>query len=236
MRAPGALDAMAVLLKAEDANLRMTAAQSLGRTKNASASSHIVAALEDPDEVVVCAAIAALEEVKAKDQKDALIKSLKDERWRVRAAAAEAIGNLKMKGAKDALKGMLDDPDDFVVKNVLGALDEMNVSLPYERLKPVIKRIPGVTSVALKILLDKDSPAAAKTAEAVYDDTTNEGRVAVFERLAGLRNYDRKKDEPPLKHPEEWCDAKIHQFKGRNVGTGKVPFRFYGASMRFEEE
>jgi len=192
---PGALEAMAGLLEAEDANLRMTAAQSLGRTKNAAAAGHIAEALDDEDEVVVCAAVAALEEVKAKNQKDALVRRLKDTRWRVRAAAAEAIGNLEIKDAKDALRKLLKDPDDFVVKKSLEALKEMDVSLDYDELKPVMKRLPGIASVALGILIAKDSKSALATAEKVYDDSGPVGRVAVLERLAEIRNYSNSKDD-----------------------------------------
>ena len=79
-----ALTTIAVLLKDKDSNVRMVAAQALGQSKALTVVRYLVAVVDDPDEVVACAAIAALEEVQAKGESRALVKCLSDKRWRVR--------------------------------------------------------------------------------------------------------------------------------------------------------
>src|SRR5262245_66532327 len=99
---------MAILLKAADSNLRMTAAQALGHTKDAKATKPLLTVFDDPNEIVACAALAALEEISARDAYlnpapgakqpltpetiAALKRSLSDPRWRVRATAVEVVG------------------------------------------------------------------------------------------------------------------------------------------------
>ena len=179
-----ALAATAVLLKAKDTNLRMVAAQALGRSKDPRAAPYLVTAVDDPDEVVACVAIAALEEIKAKDQQAVLVSCLKDKRWRVRAAAAEVIGKLELADANDALLRLLGDEDPFVVKNALTALRSTEGVPDLETLRAVIRRMPGLTGLAIECTVGSRSTAVLKTVEALYDESDAERRRGILRGLA----------------------------------------------------
>ena len=132
-----AIPAMSALLKASDSNLRMTAAQALGHEKNALAVKDLLTVLNDPNEVVVCAALSALVEINGEDeysptkkvQPSEVIQALKaclgEPRWRVRAAAAETAGKLNAKELVGALNALLTDADGFVVKSSPGGVAEI---------------------------------------------------------------------------------------------------------------
>jgi len=152
---------MAALLRASDANLRMTAAQALGKTKNKEAVAPLLAVVSDPNEVVAGTALAALEQLNAARSYSArrelapeliaaLRGSLKDARWRVRAAAAEIAGKLGAKELVSVLKTLLADEDGFVVKNDDGKA-ELEIALKYYAGKPVIERIERVSRPGLRI-------------------------------------------------------------------------------------
>jgi HEAT repeat protein len=121
----------------------MTAAQALGHTKDADAVKPLLGAVADGNEVVACTALTGLEEIHGgegssgfpgfsgassskgtfpAEMVSVLKTALGDSRWRVRATAVEVIGKLQVKELTGEVKKLLDDPDGFVVKNVLAAL------------------------------------------------------------------------------------------------------------------
>jgi HEAT repeat protein/thioredoxin-related protein len=138
---PDVIPAMAALLKASDSNLRMTAAQALGRTKSADATQHLLTVIDDPNEVVACAALAAVDEVNANDSPfnpspgaktplsketiAALKSSLGDPRWRVRAAAVNVIGKLKVSELVPDVKKLLGDADGFRREKHAGRVERL---------------------------------------------------------------------------------------------------------------
>ena len=142
--------AMAALLKASDSNLRMTAAQALGRTRSADATKHLLTVIDDPNEVVACAALAAIDEVNSnespfnpspgakgtlgKETVAGLKSALADPRWRVRAKAVDVIGKLKVSELAAEVKKLLSDPDGFVVKSTLIALSGLSAVPETEQL------------------------------------------------------------------------------------------------------
>jgi len=188
--------ALAGLLQAGDSNLRMTAAQALGHTKNSKAVKPLLTVINDPNEVVACAALSALEETQARDtyspaQKEPPLEitaglklSLADTRWRVRAAAAEIAGKLGADALKDELKKLLDDPDGFVVKSALTALGKLNAAPEPAQLIALSKRLPGLQGDAVAVLLQSASEDTAKTVTDLYDSSTAVSRVAILKALA----------------------------------------------------
>ncbi|MCX6925611.1 MAG: HEAT repeat domain-containing protein, partial [Verrucomicrobia bacterium] len=187
-----AIPAMAVLLKAQDSNLRMTAAQSLGHTKNAAATKELLAVFDDPNEVVACTALSALEEINAerdysptkKAQPPEVGRALKgclaDPRWRVRAAAAEVTGKLGAMDLIPDLKALLADPDGFVVKSALEALRKLSAAPEPEKLVGLAQRYPGLRSEAVEMLVSWGSEDAVKAVMDMYQTSGIEGRLAIL--------------------------------------------------------
>jgi HEAT repeat protein len=179
-----ALASMALMLKSTDSNLRMVAAQELGRTKNKNAGKYLAQVINDPDETVAIVAIAALEECKAKEQGDVLIKALTDKRWRVRAAAAKVLGELSIIKGSDQLIGLLRDTDEFVVKNVLEAINKIGVLPDNEILKDLAKRTPVLTELIVKILVGTGKEKSLTVIETIYINANDAGKRATAAVLA----------------------------------------------------
>jgi len=196
------IPAMAALLKASDANLRMTAAQALGKTKSADATPHLLTIVDDPNEVVACAALAALDEVNSKDAfmnpapgaKDtlssemiaALKKALADIRWRVRAAAAEVTGKLHVNQLSSELKGLSTDPDAFVVKNALVALNALSARPEAAQLAELANRLPALRGEAVEMMAQSESDETVKSVESMYDGGDKETRQTILNALARI--------------------------------------------------
>jgi HEAT repeat protein/thiol-disulfide isomerase/thioredoxin len=190
------IPAMAALLKAGDSNLRMTAAQALGHAKNAAAVSDLLTVFNDPNEIVACAALSALEEINAgrgyspsrKSQPPEVTKGLKkclaDPRWRVRAAAAEITGKLDAKELSEDLKPLLDDADGFVVKNTLEALRKLGATPDPEKLVRIPERHAGLRGEVVELLLKWGTEDAVKAVTDMYRDAGAEGRLAILNSLS----------------------------------------------------
>jgi thioredoxin 1 len=196
------IPAMAALLKADDANLRMTAAQALGKTKSADATPHLLTIVGDPNEVVACAALAALDEVNSKEAfmnpapgaKDtlspemiaALKKAVSDARWRVRATAAEVAGKLHVNALSSELNSLLTDSDAFVVKNALVALNALSARPEPMQLVALAKRLPALRGEAVEMMAQSESDTTVKSIESMYDSGDTETRLTILNALARI--------------------------------------------------
>lgn len=200
--------ALSVLLKSPDSNLRMTAAQALGRTKNAAAVKPLLTATSDTDEVVACTALSALEEMQSRDSYRstrtelspeiiaALRRCLADPRWRVRASAAEVAGKLSASKLADDIKKLLNDPDGFVVKSALTALGKLGAAPESEQLAALSKRLPSLQGDAVEIILQQESDDAIKTVTDIFNSATTDGQVTILNVLAKREvSDDTKPDE-----------------------------------------
>lgn len=184
--------ALAALLKSTDSNLRMTAAQALGHTKNAAAARPLLLATRDPDEVVACTALTALEETQSRDTygrtaRDlpaeitaGLKQCLADPRWRVRACAAEVTGKLSARGLTDDLKKLLNDPDGFVVKSALTALGKMGSTPEAEQLAGLGERLPSLQGDVAEMMLESPSDENVKAVTKLFNAGTPETRAAIL--------------------------------------------------------
>jgi HEAT repeat protein len=194
-----AVPAMAALLQSSESNLRMTAAQALGHSKSPEAIKPLLTAVDDPNEVVACAAIAALEENRSgnngfvqpgrassmpEEIATGLKRSLADPRWRVRAAAAEAAGKLGANELADDIKKLLDDPDGFVVQNALGALEKLNASPDTQQLAALGKRLPSLRAATVEMMLASATKETAETVTAIFNSGTVAEQEAVLNTLA----------------------------------------------------
>jgi HEAT repeat protein len=197
-----AIPAMAALLKASDSNLRMTAAQALGKTKSADATPHLLTVLSDENEIVACTALSALNEINSKEAfmnpapgaKDtlstnmvaALQKALADPRWRVRATAAEVTGKLHVNELSDELQKLLADPDAFVVKNTLVALNSTGGRPGAAQLAELAKRLPSLRGDAVEMLAATESAEAVTNVRSMYDGGDAEARLVILNTLGRL--------------------------------------------------
>jgi HEAT repeat protein len=195
-----ALTAMAALLKSPDANLRLTAAQSLGRSKDPAAVTPLLQALHDGDELVVVTALGGLEQVLDRESSSSkkslppelaagLQTALGDSRWRVRAAAAEAAGKLKVHDTEESLKQLLNDTDGFVVKNALEALAKVGAKPEPEELLALARRMPALRGEVIGVIMSFRSQPAAKAVEELY------GQASATERADLLRQLEYQSGE-----------------------------------------
>ena len=204
------IPAMAALLRAQDSNLRMTAAQALGHTKNAVAVKELLTIFDDPNEVVACTALSAVEEINAdreysstkKSQPPEVIRALKgclaDPRWRVRAAAAEVAGKLETKELIGDLKSLLEDADGFVVKGALAALRKLGAPPEADKLVAIAQRHNGLRGDAVAMLVAWGTEDAVKSVTDMYMSSSIEGRLAI---LGSLRPGPERQQETPAWQP-----------------------------------
>jgi HEAT repeat protein len=202
-----AIPAMAALLKASDSNLRMTAAQALGQMKNADAVKELLTVLDDPNEVVACAALSALEEMNGEREYSpakqiqppevvqGLKRCLSEPRWRVRAAAAEVVGKLGVKELINELNMLLSDPDGFVVKSALDALEKLGAAPTPEKLLALANRLSGLRGEAVDLLVKGGNEESVKIVTELYESDDSEGRLVIVRSLGN--GSERGQQESP---------------------------------------
>jgi HEAT repeat protein/thiol-disulfide isomerase/thioredoxin len=205
-----AIPALAALLQAGESNLRMTAAQALGQTKNPDAIKPLLPAFIDPNEVVACTALGALEEIEsngsaskktlAKDATTALRAALADSRWRVRATAAEIIGKMQITDLTADVKKLLEDSDGFVVKNAMAALNSLGAAPETTQLVALGKRLPSLRSATVEMMLRDDS--GSNTVKVITDMFNSSGP----EEQLSILNAMAQNERSPIadKAEEEW--------------------------------
>ena len=120
-------------LRADRPELRMAAANALGRLDDASGLSHLVDALDDDDPRVRLRAAQACGTFADPRAVPGLTARLDDEP-RVRRAAANALGSIGTDQALAALLDLLDEPDESLRRIAAGALGKANNPEPVEPL------------------------------------------------------------------------------------------------------
>jgi len=242
------IPAMAVLLKAQDSNLRITAAQALGHTKNTAAVNELLTVFDDPNEVVACTALSALEEINAdraysptkKSQSPEVSKALKgcltDPRWRVRAAAAEVTGKLEAKELIAALKPLLDDADGFVVKCALEALGKLSATPEPDKLVGLTQRHPGLRGEAVEVLVHAGTEEAVKAVTDMYKSSGVEGRLAILDSLKSASGKDPGW-QPFLAQAAVETDARLRRAVAEALGAqpAKVAAALIGPLLSDED-
>ncbi|MFW5844805.1 MAG: HEAT repeat domain-containing protein [Planctomycetota bacterium] len=203
-----AVAAMAGLLQATDANLRMVAAQQLGKVAaRQQAGAALVASLADEDELVATTAIAALAELEDGEHIGPLRGALQDPRWRVRAAAAEALASLEADDAETiaALRRLLEDEDAFVSRAALQALDEVGDDVPIKRLRELAARHAGLLPATVARIADDDDEDSLEVVEGFFAEATPDQRAGILRAL--IRRYHRPRDDEA--HWRDLLDAAV---------------------------
>jgi HEAT repeat protein len=229
-----AVPAMAALLNAGDSNLRLTAAQALGHTKNSDAVKPLLTVFDDPNEVVACAALAALEEIRsaagdnsskkllAVDVSSALRHCLSDSRWRVRAATAEIIGKVEATEFVPDLKKLLEDTDGFVVKSALLALGQLHATPESEQLAALGKRLPSLRGDTVGLMLQSDTDETAKEVTELFNSSKPDEQAAILRAFAKREiSNEGKSDEawkPLLTRATTAADPKVRRIATESLG------------------
>jgi len=179
-----ALESIAGLLSAADSNLRMTAALALGKSKQADAAGYLYNTIDDDNEVVVCTALKALEELGARKPHEALKGAIADPRWRVRAMAAKVIGNLKIKDFAPLLKRLIDDGDPFVVKSALAALRKLGSAPSMVEIRSLMSADPALIGVGIEFLADNSTAAIITEVKRLFATADATQRITILQALA----------------------------------------------------
>jgi len=205
-----AVPVLATLLQAVDSNLRMTAAQALGRTKNSAAVNPLLTVIDDPNEVVACTALTALEEILSQDTYGeanaslpvelvaGLKRGLADPRWRIRAATVEAVGKLKAGELTGDVKKSLEDPDGFVVKNALTALSGLHAAPDPDQLAALGKRLPSLQGDTVEMMLQSETDETVKRVTDLFKSGNAASQLTILKALARNERSDEKKSD------DEW--------------------------------
>jgi len=202
-----AVSALTALVQSPDSNLRMTAAQALGHTKNSQAIKPLLTLTTDTDEVVACTALSALEENQSHESygqntktlsselSDGLKHCLTDTRWRVRATAAEVAGKLEASNLADDLKKLLDDKDGYVVTSALTALSEINAMPDSEALVALSKRLPSLQADIVGMMLKSSTDDTVKTVSTLFDSGNVDTQLAILNAFLGRFVYDNEETD-----------------------------------------
>jgi HEAT repeat protein len=165
-------------LQADRPELRMAAANALGRLDDASGLQHLVDALDDEDPRVrlrACQACGTFADPRAVP---GLTERLDDEP-RVRRAAANALGNIGTDEALSPLLDLLDDADESLRRIAAGALGKANNPEPVEPLARALGDESAVVrNAAVYSVIELLSNVPTQQSHAVRDQVVSELKQA----------------------------------------------------------
>ncbi len=121
-------------LTSDQPELRMAAANVLGRIGSRSATDHLIQRSDDPDARVRARVVRALGRLEDRRAVSALVERRTDEAVGVRRETAEAFGRIQGDEALSALLGMLNDPAETVRRIAAGSLGEFGSVKPLDAL------------------------------------------------------------------------------------------------------
>ena len=165
-------------LQADRPELRMAAANALGRLDDASGLSHLVDALEDDDPRVRLRAAQACGTFADPRAIPGLTARLDDEP-RVRRAAANALGSIGTDQALAALLDLLDEPDESLRRIAAAALGKANNPEPVEPLARALGDESAVVrNAAVYSIIELLSNVPTQQSHAVRDRVVSELKSA----------------------------------------------------------
>jgi len=166
-------------LKADRPELRMAAANALGRLDDASGLQHLVEALDDEDSRVRLRACQACGTFADPRSVPALTERLDDDDPRVRRAAANALGNVGTDQALAPLLDLLDDGDESLRRIAAGALGKANNPEPVEPLARALGDESAVVrNAAVYSVIELLSNVPTQQSHAVRDRVVSELKSA----------------------------------------------------------
>jgi len=127
-------EALVELLSADRPELRMAAANALGRLGNHAGTKALVGRLGDPDARVRARAARAVGRIADPRAVSALRKALSDESVDVRREAADSLGRIGSEEALDALLDLLDDDSETVRRIAANSLGNFGSAKPLDAL------------------------------------------------------------------------------------------------------
>jgi HEAT repeat protein len=127
-------EALVELLSADRPELRMAAANALGRLGNRAGTKALVGRLGDPDARVRARAARAVGRIEDPRAVSALRKALADESVDVRREAADSLGRIGTEEALDALLDLLDDDSETVRRIAANSLGNFGSAKPLDAL------------------------------------------------------------------------------------------------------
>jgi HEAT repeat protein len=162
-------------LAADRPELRMAAANALGRLDDASGLQHLVEALDDEDSRVRLRACQACGTFADPRSVPALTERLSDDDPRVRRAAANALGNVGTDQALAPLLDLLDDGDESLRRIAAGALGKANNPEPVEPLARALGDESAVVrNAAVYSVIELLSNVPTEQSHAVRDRVVSE--------------------------------------------------------------
>ena len=167
-------------LRADQPELRMAAANALGRLDDASGVQPLVDALDDPDPRVRLRAGQACGTFADPRAVPGLRERLTaDDDLRVRRAAANALGAVGTDKALAPLLDLLDDPDESLRRIAAGALGKASNPEPVEPLARALgDESPVVRNAAVYSVIELLSNVPTRQSHAVRDQVVSELRAA----------------------------------------------------------
>jgi len=166
-------------LEADRPELRMAAANALGRLDDASGLQPLVGALDDEDERVRLRAAQACGTFADPRAIPGLRDALGDEDPRVRRAAANALGTIGTDEALSPLLDLLDDGDESIRRIAAGALGKASNPEPVEPLARALgDESPVVRNAAVYSVIELLSNVPTQQSHAVRDQVVSELKAA----------------------------------------------------------
>ncbi|SDF16472.1 HEAT repeat [Halorubrum xinjiangense] len=166
-------------LKADRPELRMAAANALGRLDDASGLQALVGALDDDDPRVRLRAAQACGTFADARAVPGLRERLDDEEPRVRRAAANALGTIGTDQALSPLLDLLDDGDESIRRIAAGALGKASTPEPVEPLARALGDESAVVrNAAVYSVIELLSNVPTQQSHAVRDRVVSELKAA----------------------------------------------------------
>ena len=183
-------------LKDPSLDVRLQAAQTLGRLEDKAAVQALVSALKDDHWQMRVASAEALSRIRNKAAVPGLIEALKDEDWHVRERMAEALGELDDPVAIPALSQAAQDPNRNIRKTAVWAMGEIQDRTAVEPLSRALKDENWeIRKEAAEALGKLEDPSAIAPLSAAIQDPVMDVRKAVIE---ALNDIDNPKTAEPL--------------------------------------
>ncbi|MFB6109747.1 MAG: HEAT repeat domain-containing protein [Halodesulfurarchaeum sp.] len=178
-------------LSADAPELRMAAANVLGRLENGNAVRPLVEALEDPDPRVRARAARALGRIAEPSAAGALVDHLHGEPLPVRREAADALGHLGNRTALEGLLSIADDDSEAMRRTVAASLGRFGNTKPIDTLVDLLDdesdlvRRAAVFSL-IEILSNVDSSKSDELRQAVVERMSARGDSSIVTSLAEI--------------------------------------------------
>ena len=183
------IQSLSEVLQDPSLEVRLQAAETLGKMENPAAVRPLISALKDENWEMRATVAEALGDIKDKAAVEALVEIMKDTNWQVRQAAAEALGYIEDARAVEPLGKALKDENRNVRSAVVQALEEIEDP---SALEPLIGALDDedwvIRREAADALGSLTDPAAIGPLSRLLQDSHWEVRKAAVEALGDIED------------------------------------------------